>query len=56
MDAVFARMDTACSNAGEEALYDMLHRTDAAEETLDRRIRIMEAVAGNEQALSLIHI
>ena len=50
MDAVFARMDTACSNAGEEALYDMLHRTDAAEETLDRRIRIMEAVAGNEQA------
>ena len=47
MDEIFAVLNRACSNVGEEVLYDMLHRTDVDEETLSRRMRIQRA-AGDE--------
>ena len=50
MDDVFLRLNRACSNVGEELLYDMLHRTDTPPETLDRRARIQRAAAGDESA------
>ncbi|MDO5300186.1 MAG: hypothetical protein Q4F18_12205 [Clostridia bacterium] len=49
MDAVFARLDRACSNVGEEVLYDMLHRSDASDAALARRARIVGAVAQDAQ-------
>ena len=50
MDDVFAQMDRACSNAGEEVLYDLLHRTDAPQEVLQRRSRIVRAAQEEETA------
>lgn len=47
MDAVFEALDRAASGVGEEALYDMLHRTDASEEALARRRRIREAMSAD---------
>ena len=52
MDDVFLLLDRACSNVGEEVLYDLLHRTDVSQQTLERRRKIMRAMEGDAQARS----
>lgn len=56
MDAVFVWLDRACSNAGEEVLYDMLHRTDASVEEWARRARIMAALERDEAARTQVRV
>ena len=48
MDDLFSGLDRACSNAGEEVLYDMLHHTGVPQEALSRRARIMRAAQQEE--------
>ena len=49
MDAIFQALNRAQSSVGEEALYAMLRNIGVGSETLDRRVRWMNALAQEEE-------